>query len=428
MASIAVGRHGHHLGLSNAPPPPVVFSNGERDPVCISKPWTNESCYQRVFNGSEVYSAFAMPRGIRHYRYNRPTNHELGRSHARLPVSHTHTQQHPWQPGMWFYYMRGCSDFEWDMGRTILVRNRCHLAGVLEQRAHGVGWARAMIRVAQKLVLASNVTAWAPDFIYHRRGHTIGANSVFVGPLETLINGSADWPPPPGHTPTRGVRELAFALDECARGDLPDNLVERELVMNLWSLNTLDYTNAAVLSYDLRGTEKELDTIQIANQCSATTIVNQSRHHVEMCTQPVELWDVRALSADWGAGNRNTIPRPWSDANGAACNLSAAFMYCTSCIDSESERACRYKCSQAHRGIRSHIAPQGPEATETSYGMRIASGLLPKLVEWGVLGKAESWKFVWGEKVVRRLPRLPDDHGATRNGSRPAVAPCAHCK
>ena len=75
-------------------------------------------------------------------------------------MTHTHTRQHPWQPGLWFYYMRGCSDFFWDVGRTLLVRNRCHLVLLLEHRAQGVSIGAAAVRIARKLILASNVSAW----------------------------------------------------------------------------------------------------------------------------------------------------------------------------------------------------------------------------------------------------------------------------
>lgn len=143
-----------HTVRHNAPLPP------EQGPsnldVCLAKPWTDDTCGQTVFNGNGTFSCFAAPRGIRFYNHAissvRPVNAELGQDFARLTVSHTHTTQHPWQPGLWFYYARGCSDFAWDMGRTLLVRNRCHLAAVLEQRVHGVGWAAAVTRVAKRMV------------------------------------------------------------------------------------------------------------------------------------------------------------------------------------------------------------------------------------------------------------------------------------
>ena len=58
---------------------------------------------------------------------------ELGRSHAKLPVTHTTVlgEKSPWRRrnGHWFFYARGCSDFAWDVGRTLLVQNRCNSAG-----------------------------------------------------------------------------------------------------------------------------------------------------------------------------------------------------------------------------------------------------------------------------------------------------------
>ena len=48
---------------------------------------------------------------------------ELGVSHRWLPVVHTRDRKHD-TAGVWLYYASGCSDVEWDVGRTVMVRNR----------------------------------------------------------------------------------------------------------------------------------------------------------------------------------------------------------------------------------------------------------------------------------------------------------------
>ena len=397
------GRHGNHSSVWHAghvrrdDPPPPVFAESYDRPVCLNKPWTNESCAQTRFNGSTTFGSYAMPRGMRHFTDEsglHMLNRELGRSHSWLPVSHTHTQQHAWQPGLWFYYVRGCSDFEWDMGRTLLVRNRCHLAGVLEQRAHRVGWAHAIGRVARKLVLAGNVSAWAPQYVNNATMRSsYGPGGMIIQPLAAI-------------TARRTEAEIAAALDLCARGMiLPKDHPDRELfnlAMDLWSLNTLDYTSGATIMHDLHGTPEELDTIQIANQCSPDN--NHSDLASDMCHQAVELWDVRAIGASWrmDINGSSSIPRPWRAPNGSQCELSKAFPLCMACHDSMSERSCRYKCSRSrHIGF----VPQGTSASEMAYGVTIRPEIISRIAKQGALGKSEMWRFVW-ERVVRNLPRL----------------------
>lgn len=406
-------RIAHDAGASD--PPPVLVGHGthKTSAVCMAKPWTNESCYQHTFNSSDTKGFFAMPRGMRYWVDaansefgDGQLNHELGRNHARIPVTHTHTMQHAWQPGLWFFYMRGCSDFHWDVGRTLLVRNRCHLAAVLEQRVHRVSWSRAIGRVARKLILASNVTSWAPEIAKSvasagASAHLMGPLGMIVGPLSGIVGEGTAF----GRPPRRSVAELAQALDVCARGILPADKAVRDLALDLWMLNTLDYTSAAVLMHDMHGTVHEVDTIQFANRCSSA--MNATEMAVsDVCVQPVEVWDVRAIgSGSWTPGS---VPRPWSAPDGKTCPLSHSFAYCMACNDSLSERGCRYRCSMPHRGVPSHIAPSDPD--KVSYGQPIGSGFALRMKQLGPLGKAEIWRSVW-EKVLRQLPRLPHESG-----------------
>ena len=68
-----------------------------------------------------------------------------------LPVSHarTLTEQNGQHAGIWFYYMRGCSDLLLDVGRTLIARNRCDAAILLEQRASQSSRSAALRNVAR---------------------------------------------------------------------------------------------------------------------------------------------------------------------------------------------------------------------------------------------------------------------------------------
>ena len=398
-------------------PPPLEQENSDAN-VCIPKDWTNSSCRHPPPNAT-TFGAFAFPRGMRWYHSSllpeRRLNAELGVDHARLPVSHTHTMQHPWQPGLWFFYMRGCSDFAWDMGRTLLVRNRCHLAVVLEQRAHRVKWSAALIRVAKRLLLAGNVTAWAPDYYGKNGALSPGAGGMLVAPLEEILGTVS---PDPQVGLRRNVSELASALDTCARGNI-SNLTLAKLEESLIGLNTLDYLNAGILMHELQnGSIGEdgawtgpLDTIQIANQCSRFTL--RDSHFQGMCHQAVEIWDVRTIVRRWAPKTSapETIPRPWSLADGTPCELSHGWQYCMACNDTVSERACRYKCSQSKHGRPSIFLPQDPTIKTLAYGQAIRPDFIHLMQRHGALGKANVWRGVW-EKVLLRLPQLPPPAGS----------------
>ena len=145
--------------------PAAVVMAPTNEPVCVQKPWQQRSCWWegRGHSKSDAnmthasWSTFAFPRGIRYIDPIAQINDELGRDHAKLAVSHTHTKQDPLQVGLWFFYMEGCSDFCWDSGRTVLVRNRCEAAVLLEERAFYVSWSEALGRVARKLVQSDNI-------------------------------------------------------------------------------------------------------------------------------------------------------------------------------------------------------------------------------------------------------------------------------
>ena len=95
------------------------------------------------------WHGFAFPAGVRASR-NMSCNRvpsQLGVDHAWLPV--TWTREIVPARGTFFYFMPGCSDFAWNVGRTLLVRNKMHAAVALQQRNHpNASWAGAVRRVA----------------------------------------------------------------------------------------------------------------------------------------------------------------------------------------------------------------------------------------------------------------------------------------
>ena len=83
------------------------------------------------------------------FNWLRAPSAELGRDHVRLPVSHLHAignrcrgrrvcismdelegkgNHHVHERGVWFYYARGCTDLHYDVGRTLMARNKVDAA------------------------------------------------------------------------------------------------------------------------------------------------------------------------------------------------------------------------------------------------------------------------------------------------------------
>ena len=58
----------------------------------------------------------------------------LGVDEQLVPVTHMADKTNHAGRGIWFYFARGCSDLLWDVGRTLLSRNRAHAAMLLQQR------------------------------------------------------------------------------------------------------------------------------------------------------------------------------------------------------------------------------------------------------------------------------------------------------
>lgn len=305
-----------------------------------------------------THSSFGMPRGAR-YREPGPTlNHELGRDREWLPVTHTHTQQDAWQVGLWLHYMRGCSDFVWNVGRTMLARNKCEASGLLEQRAAvGLSWPAAIDRVAHKFVAALH-----HNQLLHATRLTTRAQLVY----------------------THGAAQVADALGSCAAGHGLQS-VDPALAEAILS-NALDYIMAATMRLQLVGTPAELDTLQFYNLCEAPLSTATPG-----CDGNAEVWDVRFLQQRatvpptgvpgimrpvWEAGIGGSasdifgrLPLGTGLARPQPCNLSTSWHYCLACEASASERSCCYTCS----------ARTAPNRTCGKYGPNMESHLLRRL-------------------------------------------------
>ena len=99
-----------------------------------------------------VIHPFRFPIGLGYYKGLPCTRAPgLGRDHAWLPVTHIGgPRKGPTDSGgLWFYYALGCSDLLWDAGRTLLARNRVHLAVEIERQLNGGDDRAAVVRVAE---------------------------------------------------------------------------------------------------------------------------------------------------------------------------------------------------------------------------------------------------------------------------------------
>ena len=301
--------------------------SGLTKPVCMLKAPQNGSC-TRKWEGTGTLGTFGMPRGARYLpaHNEEPLNDELGRDHAWLPVTHTKTAQDPDQVGVWFHYMRGCSDSTWNAGRTLLTRNKCDNAVQLERRAFNVSRRAALLRIAHKLVFDRNASF---------------RNPRASAPL--LIPRKADG--------REDVHELASALDRCSEGAFGQGLDskrcrardpfecarETDPAIGLAALNVLDMVSAALLDRELKDTSGALDTLQNHNRCDGSRTPRAIMGH-NFCAGFVEVWDVREFS---GSGERGQL----GNLHGKVCELAASWAQCVACHDSETEEACAYKCS-----------------------------------------------------------------------------------
>ena len=364
-------------------------------PVCMYRPREDAEClpcnvrFHRTYGPPWAcrfeeggWQAFGAPRGILFLhnasKANASLNAELGTDHALLPVTHTHTSSDSLVVGLWFYYARGCSDAAWPMGRTLLVRNRCHAAVAVHQRANPRrsgprSWDHAVAQVAAALAAASRKLA--------------------ITGLERIRNISA----------------LSEALDECARGDLSEM---RLGPLVLAQHNALDYVTAALLR-SLRGSLRHLDTIQMHRQPQGSLPLRYA----------TEIWDVRNLRAP-------TLGLPISDRpqltwlNGSVCPLAPTWASCLACNGSMLQLACSYRCSM-YRPLqtpRAQLISEAPGCVNKgqlqvlpSYGgYFVVTTVRRRLADLGPAGISVAWATPPCQDPVYRCSSCGKEVGAAR--------------
>ena len=356
---------------------------------------------------------------MRHLRANNhhPFNAELGQDHAWLPVTHTRTAQDPLQIGIWFHYMRGCSDTTWPMGRTMLTRNKCDTAVQLEMRAYSVSWDVALQRISHRL-------------IFDR--HASYRNPVQQSALKLPENDDG----------SENVQETARAIGRCANGvfghdasgpigqcnDMSRDPLKsakvfacfrnKDPAMLLAELNIFDFVSGDILHRDLRNTSLALDTIQNHNRCDPTTPSAVLENG--FCGGFVELWDVRDFSGSRQTGVLGHL-------NGTACELSPNWPQCFSCRGSESEASCGFKCSQPKERVPSRFVPIPPDeivyqmSADGTYlrvngGSNGAGSLNPgvrRLIRDGPGGMFSFHYHAWG-RVFDTVPRMRSEGNQIR--------------
>lgn len=321
------------------------------------KPWYCRS--------EKAWQGFAAPRGILFLqsasKADVPMNAELGVNHALLPVTHTHTRSDSTVVGLWFYYARGCSDVAWPVGRTLLVRNRCHAAVAVHQRAQRPrpSWDQAVAQVAASLAQAS-------------------ARLALVG-LEVIR--------------ALDISAMKAALDECARGNLS---ATQPAPLMLAAHTALDFVTTVSLRL-LRSTPRELDTVQMYQQPQG----DPGAKGIRFAT---EIWDVRSLMASTlgqpHPAQSEARPRlAWL--NGSVCPLSPTWASCLACKGSRLELACAFRCTMYRPQMKPRVrmTSEAPACTNVgrlqmlpSYGGYFASSeVRQRHAEIGPAGISVAW-------------------------------------
>ena len=265
------------------------------------------------------WSGFAFPPGVRYLRNQscKAAPRELGTDDVWLPVTNCFTQRQP--IGHWFYYMRGCSDWAWHVGRTMLVNNRCDAALALQQRlAHNasqdIGREEAARRVAEHVKM------------HHSNGTAAGELADAAAALASrYLERSVPF--------SEAVSECARGIyepetDECREALLknpdPSRIRRARAFSYLAGHNMLDFHNMA-LATRLRGTPFELDTVQMWQQ-------PQGGGSILWTT---EIWDVRPFT------RRTAFFYPRAGAlDGSPCRPRPGFPQCRACKGSQLARNC----------------------------------------------------------------------------------------
>jgi hypothetical protein len=383
-----------------------------------------ESISEQHATWNATHSSFGFPRGVRYLTIPAGhINHELGRDYAWIPVTHTHTMQDGLQVGIWFHYMRGCSDITWNVGRTMLARNKCHASVKIEQQARGISWSEALDRVSRKAAHAMEHVAFRPAW------RAWYASTTSDEPLD--------------------LRVFRRALHRCAHGrssfgdkGLGDrasasNASKVTLEERFLSSNALDYLSAATIIQEFATVP--YDTITFINQCAEGVSLFDCGTGTDA---NVEIWDIRSLQyspnstvlASQARGrdrsNRRepaatarrirresfavaeSLPRSpqlYGRLDGSTCHLTRSWYNCFACADSLTERACAFKCTLVARGkflftadgMDGHFHYGGC----LPFGCNESAWFDSQGDDANVIGLALVWRLSWGP-LVGSIPYL----------------------
>mgnify|MGYP006936354893 CR=1 FL=1 len=325
--------------IAARPTPALLTRRGASDPVCVHRGPNVSSSSVKIHTAA----AFALPGALR-FLDGIPCdpNAELGRSHARLPV--THMRAGPAE-GKWFYYARGCSDFAWNVGRTLLVRNRYHLVVALEQQLRGGSVADAVARASALLV--QRFHKFSALAVGRARGSGHGYMQRYFQRPCSKLSGCQ-----PTNVSFEGlVRDAASGMNAAYSLDDEKRLTgchaKGEVLSRADGCFGACSDRAHALAYVLAGDGRALDTVNkhLLMQLCGTPLQLDT---VQLAQQPqgnggirwfTEIWEVRSFCPPASVSEEFLYSWP----NGSRCEPSepAQWKRCMSCRGSQLQRACR---------------------------------------------------------------------------------------
>lgn len=338
--TLRVETHTARVVISTASYPTALLSNSS----ALCKPCTAASpCCRRKCSALEapqrVIHPFRFPLGNGYFKKKpcRPAA-GLGVDHALLPVTHIGgPKKGPTDSGgLWFYYAPGCSDFLWDVGRTLLARNRVHLAVELERQRGGDDDRAAVGRVADWVRRV--YPRWGA-LSRARRGLGLGPNASVEELLADAARGLFSSPCAPPHFDERG------ALRPCECGGPPGNRRLGALSLLAGEKHLLLHAEPVAVqlnrydSFQLQqqplggGSHDWTSELWDVRDSAAFLKERLLSRHLENATRFARLYEQRA---------RRLVPpaTPGGAPSLARCVPSARFHFCFSCSGSQLEIAC----------------------------------------------------------------------------------------
>ena len=343
---------------------PAALSRPEST-LCMSCTNSTPCCGRRCHSSSpnRVIHPFRFPTGAGYFKQKscEPAA-GLGVDHAWLPVTHIGgPHKGPTDSGgLWFYYAHGCSDLVWDMGRTLLARNRVHLAVELEKQLHGGDDRAAVGRVADWVRRV--YPKWGA-MNRARRGTNVSVETILADTARGLFSS----PCAPPHFDERG------ALRPCVCGGLPSSrrlstlslvagekhlLLQAEpVVVELGRYDTLQLQQQPLGGGNHDWTSEIWDVRDSAAfvKPAAPSFTRLLSRHLENATRFAHLYEQRA---------RRLLPPPHGGAGSALtrCEPSANFHFCMACRGSSLEQACAKSSVEDKVGNKGTVvASQNPK-------------------------------------------------------------------